>query len=263
MPRKLTDADAENFIRRYQAGKSLRELSTIFGVSNRSLSDYLKRAGIQARPKHVGIMAWAADEDPQLKSARISASMTKRWAAANAEQRQNMLNPAHAATRGVPVPTERKRKAALTREQRSGTDSRYEDQVSQWLVELGVEFRNQVAIGEYCADITLGNTAVEITTGWARKKNWSPRFTRFFDSDWNLYVIWHDTRYAMRRTVAEDLVAWHQSIESTPPSGGQHRVIWRSRQILSCGRNNAEYVAGVMRSSTPHGYWPIHHSPGN
>lgn len=256
--RKLTEAEVSEMIGRYVAGEDTKAVGAAFGISGRGVTDYLRRAGVQARPRSFGITTYRETSTHEQRSAIASASMYKRWANATPEQRAAMLDPAHDAVRGVPWTSERKVDVVQAKERRSGSDSPYEEQVAEWLRERGVTFRQQVAIGEYCADFTLGPVAVEFTTGWARKKNWHPRFASFFDAGWHLYVIWHDTREPLRSSVADDLVAWTEVLQRTPPERSQHRVIWRSRQILSTGGQDADYVAGVLKSSTPRGSWPLY-----
>lgn len=256
--RKLTEAQVSELIGRYIAGEDTKTVGAAFGISGRSVTDYLRRAGVQARPRSFGIATYRETSTHEQLSANATAGLHKRWANATPEQRAAWTSAAHEANRGVPFTSERKEEIARARERRSGSDSPYEEQIAEWLRERGAAFRQQVAIGEYCADFTLGPVAVEFTTGWARKKNWHPRFACFFDAGWHLYVIWHDTREPLRANVADDLVAWAEVLQRTPPERSQHRVIWRSRQILSTGGQDADYVAGVLKSSTPHGSWPLY-----
>jgi len=257
MPPKLSPTDADNLVRRYVAGESTKQLGSAFGISSRVVSDYLRRAGVQARPRHHGVVKFMASQTHEERSAMTSTSMVKRWTTATPKQRSAMLDPAHDASRG-PITPERRRNIIRAKEWRSGSDSAYEDQVAQWLSERGMPFRQQVAIGPHCADFAVGPVAVEVTTGWARKKEWGERFACFFDQGWHLYVIWHDTRIPLLPVVADDLIAWVKVLESDPPERSEHRVIWRSRQIVSAGSDDANYVAGVLKSSTPRGHWPLY-----
>ena len=261
--RKLTDVQAEELAARYTAGETTKQLGAAYGCSGRAVTDYLRRAGVQARPSSHGIVRYAANLTPEERSAQVSANMYRRWANATPEQRAAMLDPAHAAARGVPRTLEFRERVARAREARSGADSAYESMVAQWLTERGADFRQQVAVGPYCADFAVGPVLVEVTTGWARKKEWGERFTRFFDEGWHLYVIWHDTRVPLLPAVADDLVTWAEILQRTPPPGRQHRVVWRSRQVVSCGSHHANYVAGVLRSSAPRGRWPLYDRPGH
>jgi len=253
MPRKLTDVQAHDLVRRYLAGETTKQLGPAFGVSSRVVSDYLKRAGVQARPSHSGIVAWQAARTPEERSAAVSEQMLKRWESATPEQRAAMLDPAHAATRGSIVPDERKERIALTRAERRQSDSVYEAQVAEWLRGRGVPFVQQRALGPYNIDIAIGNVAVEITTGWSRAKQWQPKLTKLFDSGWHLYVIWHDVRVPLNPVVADDLVSWLQVLQLAPAQGGQYRVIWSRTQDIATGSADSDDVAAVLRR--PPGRW--------
>jgi len=263
MPRKLTDIDAQNLVERYVAGEGTKQLGAAFGVSGRVVSDYLRRAGVQARPRSHAIVAYQAGLGHEQRSEMVSESMRKRWANASPEQRAAMLEPAHAANRGRVRSQSDKVAMARGKSAVGGPDSIYEQMVGDWLTERGVEFRRQVQVEGWTADLAVGNILVEVTTGWARRKEWQPRFADFFDQGWHLYVIWHDTRIPLLPVVADDLIAWAKILKRDPPSRSQHRVIWRSRQIISCGGDDADYVAGVFRSSTPRGDWPLYHGAGH
>lgn len=258
--RALNDVQASELVARYIAGEGTQELGAAYGISSRIVTDYLRRAEIAARPKHHGIVNHMATLTPAERSAMTSKSMLDRWANATPEQRRAMVKPAHNAWRGQSHSVESLEAIADARASRGGSDSAYEEQVAQWLTDRGVEFTQQVAVGEFCADFAVGNTLVEVTTGWARKKQWDKRFTRFFDEGWDLYVIWHDTRVAMLPIVADDLIAWNERIESDPSGGSQHRVVWRSRKVLSTGRRDGDYVANILKSATPRGSWALYDS---
>lgn len=263
MPPKLSPIDADNLVRRYMAGEGTKEVGAAFGVSGRTVSEYLRRAGVQARPAHHAVVAYQANLSSEERSANATRAMLGRWASATGEQRAAMLDPAHAASRGAVRTAEQRRRMVEAKSLRGGSDSAYEEQVAQWLRERGAVFTQQVAIGEHCVDFTVGPVAVEFTTGWARKQQWDRRFSRLFDDGWHLYVIWHDTRDVLLPTVTDDLLAYVQILETNPPVDRQHRVIWRSRQILSAGGGDADYVAGVLKSSTPNGSWPLYNRAGD
>lgn len=247
MPRKLSDADADDLVRRYLAGESTKQLGPAFGVSSRAVSDYLKRAGVQARPRYLGVVEWQASLTHEQRSAKSSAAMLKRWENAGEAERAAMLEPAHAATRGVPLSEERKERIARTRAERNRSQSVYEAAFAAWLTERGVSFVQQEAVGPYNLDFAVGHTAVEITTGWARKKEWKPRLAYLFDRGWDLYVVWHDVRVPLNPAIADDFVAWRKVLDGAPAEGGQYRVIWSRTQLTASGRADADDLAGVLR----------------
>lgn len=259
----LTDAQVDELSRRYIAGEGTKELGTAFGISGRVVSDYLRRAGVAARPKSHGIVRHMAELTHEERSAMVTESMLGRWANVTPEGRAAMLDPMHEANRGVPRPESMKIRSAQTKSAKAGPDSAYEAQVGEWLTERGVDFRRQVQIKGWTADLAIGNVLIEVTTGWARKKDWEPRFRDFFDAGWHLYVIWHDTRIPLLSAVADDLIAWMQILESNPPASSQHRVAWRSRKVISTGSGDPDYVAGVLRSSRPRGDWPFYGRSGD
>lgn len=251
MPRKLSDADSHDLVRRYVAGESTKQLGPAFGVSSRVVSDYLRRAGVKARPKHHGIVQHMAGLSHEQRSRIVSESMRRRWASASPEQRRQMIEPAHAASRGRTIPLEQKIRTARTREAKARPESEYEVQLAEWLTERDISFRQQAAVGPYNLDLAVGNVGIEVTTGWARKKGWNPKVRNLIDWGWHLYFVWHDTRVPLRSVIADDLVAWVQFLETSPPEGSQYRVVWRSDKILAGGRADADEIARVLKSATP------------
>lgn len=251
MARKLSDAQADDLVRRYQAGETMVELAPIFGISTRVITDYLRRAGVESRPRHHGVVSYMASLSHEERSALTSRAMRKRWANASESDRQRMLKPAHDAVRGKPRPEEVLERIAATRAKKAESGSAYESQVANWLKERGIQFRQQAAIGRYNVDFAIGNVAVEITTGWARKKDWYRRTAYLFDHGWSLYFIWHDTRVPLLPAVTDDLVSWLKVLESSPSIGCQYRVIWRSTKVLASGGANVDEVAAILKSATP------------
>lgn len=260
---KLSAADAAELVERYIAGEGTKELGSAFGISGRGVTDYLRRAGVQARSRSHGIVRHMAELTHEERSAMVTESMTERWRSATPEDRAAMLDPMHEANRGVPRPESMKIRSAQTKSAKAGPDSTYEVMVGKWLTERGVDFSRQVQVKGWTADLAVGNVLVEVTTGWARKKDWEPRFRDFFDAGWHLYVIWHDTRIPLLSSVTDDLIAWTQILEANPPATSQHRVAWRSRKVISTGSGDPDYVAGVLRSSRARGDWPFYGGSGD
>lgn len=261
--RALTPEQADELVRRYLAGESTKQLGPAFGISSRTVSDYLRRAGVKARPKHHGVVDYMAKLTHEERSALARKGLKTRYASMTEEERKELVRAAHDAWRGSHHSDATKRKIAEHRARTIESESAYEAQIAEWLKERGVDFVQQKAVGPYNLDFAIGPVAVEFTTNWARKKKWRDRFAYLFDRGWHLYVIWHDTREALLPQVADDLVAWVKVLESDPPPVSQHRVIWRSRKILSCGCGDADYVASIFKSATPRGHWPLYKRAGD
>jgi very-short-patch-repair endonuclease len=270
VPRKLTPEQAAELVSRYVAGESTKQLGPAFGLSSRSVSDYLRRAGVRARPRHHAVVAYMAGltaEEEAALAAGSSRRMLSRWQDATSEERARMLDPMHEANRGSVRSEETRRAIVLAKERSACADSVYEQMLGDWLTERGVKFRRQVAVGTYVADLAIGNVLVEVTTGWARKKDWKPRIACFLDAGWHLYVAWHDNAGEgcgpFSPVVADDLIAWSEILQGDPSLRRQHRVIWRSREIFSTGSGDADYVADVFRASSPRGRWPLYDRAGH
>lgn len=265
MPPKLSALDADDLVRRYLVGESTKQLGPAFGISSRVVSDYLRRAGVPART-HKEAAQIVAEQGrnftPEMRSAS-SIRLRQKWDNATEEERRQMVNPAHDAVRGTHPTEETRCKIAATNARFARSHSPYEVQFAEWLRERHVPFAQQAAIGRYNVDFAVGNVAVELTTGWAHKKQWSVKLAYLFDHGWHFYAVWHDARGTFLPTVADDLVAWMKLLETTPAMRSQHRVVWCSRQVLSTGSADAEDVAAVFKSKTPLGDWPLYDSPGN
>lgn len=262
MPQKLSDDEANDLVRRYVAGESTKQLGPAFGVSSRVVSDYLRRAGVAARPKHCGIVRYMAEMSPEDRSAMCSANSRRVWANATEEQRRHAVQAAHDTWRGSHHSEEACCKIATRKAARAQSDSGFEAQFADWLKERGVAFTQQLAIGRYNVDFAVGNVAVEIMTNWTRRKEWRVKLAYLFDHGWNFYAVWHESGNGFLPAFADDLITWAKILESTPASGSQHRVVWCARKVLSTGSGDADYVAAVFKSQTPLGDWPLYHGAG-
>lgn len=269
--RKLTDGQIAELVQRYEAGASTPELGPVFGISAASAYAYLIRADAKMRSRH-DVLQLALDAmDPEVLYQRRSEAARRSWQSYSPEKRASIVSPANAAARGSARTLEQKIRAAQAREARGGPDSEYEARVAGWLTERDVPFIHQKAVGPYNLDFAVGNVGIEVTTGWARKKEWRERFAYLFDQGWHLYVIWHDNTSLkggrvlceLLPCVADDFVAWKQILEVSPSLRCQHRVIRRSRQISSTGSGNADYVASIFKTSRPFGRWALYEGPGN
>jgi very-short-patch-repair endonuclease len=191
-----------------------------------------------------------------------SANSRKAWSRMTPEQRRKQVAAAHKAWRGSHHTEESLRKAAENRARHAKSGSAYEAQLVEWLRGRDISFAQQTAIGRYNVDFTIGDVVVEITSGWTCKNEWRTKLAYLFDEGWHLYVARFRANEPLLPVIADDLIAWMKILEASPSKGSQHRVIWRSRQVLSTGSGDADRVAAVLKSNAPLGVWPLYDRSG-
>lgn len=256
--RALDNPQVQALIEMYVSGENMREIGHFFGISNVSVSDYLRRANVPARPRHHGLQAGLDAMDPDVLRAKRSAARKRQWEKMTPEQRRKQVCAAHKAWKGSHHTAKSKRKIALAKARRAESDSVYEQQIAQWLLERGIKFRQQTAVGHYNVDFTINNVAIEFTSGWAYKdviaKRWQERFKYILDSGWHLYIIWHNTslksRPSLLPVVCDNLITWCEFIQSSPPIDRQYRVVGSSGEIIAGGGANIDDITAVFSSDS-------------
>lgn len=251
--RKLTDTQAQEVGRLYQSGKTTTELGSMFGVSNRTISEYLKRLGVKSRSASHGIVRTAKNRTADERKAIASHASIKGWSERNNKERQEFMKPAHDAWRGSYQTAQSKQQGALARALKGQSDSANEAAVAAEFTKRKIPFTQQTAIGPYNVDFTINNVAVEITSGWARKdvnsRRWRERFEYIINAGWHLYFVWHDTssiKGPIDVSFTDDLVTWLEFIQRTPSIRCQYRVIWCAREVLAGGCANFDEFAAVF-----------------
>lgn len=223
---KVKEIDIDRLVEEYRNGKTLAELSKLFGIKDETVRRKLLVHGVELRQcrfnslenllskgeisslinlyvvsgisenalaKKFGVGRNAIKgffKRQGIKRRSQSESETLKWAQMTENQRKNQVKKAHAATKEILLKPETREKAAQTREKKGKFDSAYEMVFYNWLLDLGLSPIVQKAIGRYNCDFAIDSVAVEIFGGnW----HWTGRhLTRLFErTDYLLNAGFH------------------------------------------------------------------------
>lgn len=218
--RKLTPAEVDDLISRYRLGESQNQLATAFGISQASVSRWVKKRG-----------------------ATISRSEaeTRKWAAMLPEQRTAQVSSAHAAVRGMTRTVSDLERRALGKQRTEAHATDEERAIARHLNGLGIDTIAQQAVGKYNLDIGMEPVAVELFGGaWhMHGEHWTrlpQRVKDIADAGWNLLIAWtHAVHPLDVAVVAEDAAAYLEVSRRDPSFRRQYRVIWGDGQFIAAG----------------------------
>lgn len=281
MPRPAPDpAKLDHAAELYAAGKSFKEAATEVGLHPESVRIFLKRRGIEARPRasrpaHNRIDPPDSDfidqyisgvsEKELAASYGVSRPVMSRWlgeagvkrrsikeanalrmASLSDDQRQRIVMAAHAAVRGKRQTERHREKIALARERvgYGGQTSPGTDRLANLLTERSLEHVREKAVGRYNVDIALSAypVAVEVLGGnWhAAKPIHAKRTPYILDRGWHLLFVWNTKRCEIGAKAADYIVAFAEETRINPPSIGQYRVIRGDGQLIAAGQADDE-----------------------
>lgn len=260
MTRKTEIPNFDNLIQRYLAGESINELASEIGVGYKVLWRRFRKAGIDIRPKRFDlpvdeiVSRYTAGESEQsiarslgvdrkvirlrlteqnIAIRNISDTMYIRWENATAEERQQMLSPAHDAVRGTKRTMIDLKRRALGKQRSKAHASAIEYQLAHWLNDRGIDVVQQKAIGPYNVDIAIEEPriAIEIFGGnfHATGRHQSRFFKRtkyILDQGWHFVIVWVDgRRYPMSVSCADYIITFANELRSNPSTICKYRVI--------------------------------------
>ena len=173
------DAHADYIVEENSSGRTVADLAREFGVTGKVIKRILKSKGIVTRSstksivdedgivrfyasgnsenstsKHFGVSRTVVRRILTQRGAHIrsqSESETLKWSGMTPEARSRQVRRAHEATKGAPVPIERRVKAAQSKERNKTVESPFEQSVIDMLMDRGVDFTIQKAIGVHNA----------------------------------------------------------------------------------------------------------------
>lgn len=209
----------------YESGTSVLELSSRYGVSRYTITEILRKAGVDRRGR---------SEAGRVRNQRASA-----------EERKAQTASANRAARLRKVPQIQKLRHALQVESRAEHDSTGEEFLNLLLRGKGQQPIPQRAIGVYNVDLAMLPVAVEVLGGgWhAVKSVHAERTPYILDEGWHLVMVWdYQGRSALGPGAAEYLVAFLEEVRRNPPATCQYRVITGQGEVLSArGREDNEF----------------------
>lgn len=219
MSRKIDVPNLDHLLKRYIAGEPEQKLAREAGINRWTFRQRILEAGIIPR--------------------NLSDSMYIRWAEATPEQRNAMLNNAHASTRGRVVTDQEKVLRAQSIEAALCRSVPTERFLADALQTHGLTPTLQKAIWIYNIDVALDidRVAVEIFGGqWHTSGDHARRFHKrtkyLLDSGWHVVIIWVDGRhYPLGAGAIDYVVTFVKELRSHPPASSQYRVILGDGQL--------------------------------
>lgn len=266
MPRPIQLADEDDFIRRYLAGVSLKQLSEELGVSRPALHGILRRRGVAIRNRSEGMRARWVDE--RARDDWRERLMRRAWAVADARNeeieskvvsmyRAGLVSQAAIARRlGIAKPTV----GGILRKNGIRMDKRLlrraegivggfcrqnqcvvETALAQWFMARELEFIHQGRIGTRNLDFIFpaGRVAVEIVRRhWRDAKSLRrQRLEEVFDAGWRLFVIYDPAKTGIDiDACGQQLVACLDVARRNPAAPGQYWVIGRDGKPAPAAR---------------------------
>ena len=214
MPAKIQAPDADNLIVRYQAGESLKALSDQTQISRRVIARHLSEHGISLRGR--------------------SAANTKRMSRLSHSERSTLTSAAHVGRRNMGGVRELNRaiNVAYTRERNRLTQTATERLVMDWLSAHRWTCTPQKAIGPYNVDLAIDELFVAVEVRYATGPG-SPlgrkhrqRVEHILDAGWHVVYLLINANHPLQETAVENLLAWAQTLSSSPSAKRQYLVLW-------------------------------------
>jgi very-short-patch-repair endonuclease len=239
MPAKIEIPNADDLIRRYEAGESANKLSGEFDVSRSVVNRVLRENDVHIRGR---------SEAERLK-----------WSRMSAERRRNQVAAAHEAARGREVSWAEKCKRALTNERNLTRAVPLESQLAKKLRKSGLNVTQQKAVGAYNIDVAINAppVAVEIFGGgWHTSAEHAKRhFERtkyLFDCGWHVLIIWVDARrYPFGRGAYDYIISLTERFRSNPPARCEYRVILGNGEAAPAESSYLNSPADIERLRSP------------
>ena len=210
-----TKVNADDIVREYNAGKSVKALAEQFGVSRNVIVQRLHSAGIQQRNR--------------------SESMYLRMSQTTPDERKRLAKAANDAKRGLANSPEMLHKRAIAQKRFIGM---FEQEFIDAIENAGISTFPQEPFLSYNLDIGCGNIAVEIHTQTA-----SPLSVRFIkklvdcvNSGKSMIYVWINPRQKVLLPECYDkVISILQGFRLNPPANSQYWVVRGTGEIYSSG----------------------------
>ena len=204
--------DVDYVIHEYTVSKrAILDIAREIGVGRGVITRRLNKIGFTFRTPSEASLASARRFTPEQRSARVK--------------------NAHEAKRGVKQSRETKLKRAKTVESKSEISSGLEKMVYQSMLERGIDFTPQTAVGIYNVDFTIGTIAVEIFGGgWhfsgRAKDRHFDRCIEVINSGYTMIILNITNANPFTNTVADDLASKIKSISTDKTIRGENWMVW-------------------------------------
>ena len=212
-PRRKIDAD--DVIRKYQSGKSVKALANEFGVSRNVIIQRLNAVGIKPRNR--------------------SEAMYLRMSQTPKSERQKLAEAAHEARRGCPNSEQMLHKRALAGKRFIG---RFEAEFIEALKSAEIDVIPQEPFLSYNLDIGCGNVAVEIHrhTDSPLAPRHIKKFMNCVNSGKTMIYVWiNPTKNIVTASCYDKVIALVKALRANPPAHSQYWVIRGTGETYATG----------------------------
>lgn len=230
-PHNRKDLDCESIIADYLSGESEKALAEKYGISRNVIRGRLLEKGVEPRGRRDAML---------IRMGKLSR-----------KERKQLTSAAHDAVRGRPQTHERK----LRRAQRAQENIGYtlighgEDFLANVMIERGVRFVRQAAIGIYNTDFLVGSVAVELTSdpglSHRRRENFERRVKYISDQNILLLYLVFPSEIGLSACL-EDFFSNLEAADSNPTVFGEY---W----VMRCGRDRGPIVRDERGQFSPVG----------
>lgn len=210
-----TRVNADDIIREYKAGKSVKALANQFGVSRSVIVQRLHSAGIQQRNR--------------------SESMYLRMSQTSEEERKRLAHAANEAKRGRPNSPEMLRKRAEAQKRFIGM---FEQEFIDAIESAGISTFPQEPFLSYNLDIGCGNVAVEIhrhTDSPIAPKH-IKKLVNCVNAGKNMIYVWiNPSKNIVTSECYKNVISLLQRLRRNPPANSQYWVIRSTGEVYASG----------------------------
>jgi very-short-patch-repair endonuclease len=221
---KRINIDADELIRLYNSGISVKALGKHFGCNATVIKSRLIENGVTIRGR--------------------SDAMYTRMAQTTTEERIRLTAAAHSAIRGKCHTEEHMEKIAATRERRQTFISRSEEILADMLRERGFPCTLQKAFGKYNVDISLDEFPVIVEVnggGWHTYGKHAARYAErtkyLLDSGVDVIIIWVNGKSIPLESGAADyIITISRELCREKTMRGKEHMIWGNGKSTSVGQ---------------------------
>ena len=210
-----TNVNANDIVREYNAGKSVKALANDFGVSRNVIIQRLHAAGIQQRNR--------------------SEAMYLRMSQTSQEERKRLASAANEAKRGLANSPEMLHRRALAQKRFIGM---FEQEFVDAIEKAGFQTVPQEPFLSYNLDIGCGNIAVEIHrhTDSPLAPHHVQKLVNCVNAGKTMIYVWiNPKRNIVVPECYDKVVSLLQSLSLNPPANSQYWVIRGTGEVYASG----------------------------
>lgn len=236
-PMKTIILNPDDFIAQYLQGESVLSISNRLGVSRMVINKNLTKNNIKLRTQ--------------------SQATSLVWNKMAPDQRKQQIEAAHRAALGRILGFDELCKTAKSCERNGCSISNLEVEFAKLMEESGISFSQQIAIGPYNCDFTIGPIVMEIFGGnwhWYGNhiKGIEKRFRYILYEGWHILVITNYGSVPIGKDSLSYMVAFIDFVSRNPSMTREYRVIRGAGDLLACGSMYDDKISIIPSFTTGH-----------